>query len=217
MLKKLLIAGVVVVLLFIVAAAGATYYVYRRVAPTIAQFSELAKVSDLERGIRNRVRFDPPASLELTEAQVQKLVQVQGAVRQRLGARVAELETKYKSLLEKADTDLADAPSLLRAYGDLASTWMDAKRAQIDALNDAGLSLEEYKWIRDESYRALGMAFVDLDLARLADAARQATPADVERTLRGALEPDGPLSNRELVAKFKKLLESNIALASFGL
>lgn len=217
MLKKLLIAAAVLVLLFIVAAAGATYYVYRKVAPTVAQFSELAKVSELERSIRNRVRFDPPASLELTEVQVEKLVRVQTEVRKRLGARAAELEAKYKSLLEKTEGNLTDAPSLLRAYGDLASTWMDAKRAQVDALNEAGLSLDEYRWIRHESYRALGMAFVDLDFAKLADAARAAKPAGLEETLSGAMAPDGPLSNRELVAKFKKMLEENVALASLGL
>jgi hypothetical protein len=35
--------------------------------------------------------------------------------------------------------------------------------------------------------------------------------------LRGAPEPTGPQVNRDRIEKFKKLLEENLALASFGL
>jgi hypothetical protein len=130
---------------------------------------------------------------------------------------MAALEAKYKYFLEKKDVGYADGPALLQAYGDLAATWIAAKRAQVDALNAAGLSLEEYRWIRDEAYRALGMAFMDLDLAKLADDARRGEPSDMRNRLRGAMKPSGPETNRAIVAKFKKLLEENVALASFGL
>ena len=216
-MKKLLIACGVLVLLVIIAAAGAAYYIYRQVAPTVAQFAELSKLPDIEKGIRNRARFEPPASAEVTESQIQKLVQVQAEVRKRLGTQVAAMEAKYKTLLEKKDADVVDGPALLRAYGDLAVTWMEAKRAQVDALNAAGLSLEEYRWIREQAYRALGMPFMDLDLVKLADEARRGVPAEVQNSLRGALEATGPDSNRTLVAKFKKMLEENVALAAFGL
>ena len=215
-MKKLAIGCGVVLLLLFIAAAGVSYYIYRQVAPTVAQFAELAKLPDIEKGVRNTTAFEPSASAELTEAQVQKLVRVQAEVRKRLGTQVAALETKYKDLLDKKDAGPTDGPAVLRAYGDLIATWMDAKRAQVDALNLAGLSLEEYRWIRDESYRALGMAFMDLDLVKLADDAKRGSTSDVE-SLRGAMEPSGPMSNRALVAKFKKQLEENIALASFGL
>ena len=50
---------------------------------------------------------------------------------------------------------------------------MDAKRSQIEALNAADLSLEEYRWIRDQAYRAIGVAYVDLDIAKIVDEAKR--------------------------------------------
>jgi hypothetical protein len=216
-MKKLAIGCGVVVLLICVAGAGVAYYIYRQVKTTVAQFSELAKVPELERSVRNQSPFVPPASAELTEGQLQKLVQVQSEVRRRLGERMAAFETKYKALAEKKEATMADGPALLQAYGDLATTWIDAKRAQIEALNSAGLSLDEYRWIRDQAYTALGMPFVDLDIRKLADDARRGVPSEFGTQLRGAMGPAGPESNRTLVEKVKKLLEDNIALASFGL
>ena len=57
-------------------------------------------------------------------------------------------------------------PALLSAYRDMAHALIDAKRAQVEALNDVGLSLDEYRWIRSEAYRALGIPLVDVDIAQ---------------------------------------------------
>ncbi|HJR58651.1 MAG TPA: hypothetical protein VJ813_04615 [Vicinamibacterales bacterium] len=215
-MKKLAIGCGLVLLVMGVAAAGVTYYLYRQVSSTLGQFAELAQVPDLERGVRNRAPFVPPASEELTDSQIEKLVQVQGVVRRRLGERMAAFEVKYKALTQKENASLGDTPAMLRAYGDLAATWLDAKRGQIEALNAAGLSLDEYRWIRDQTYRALGMPFVDLDLGRLVDEARRGVTSEAGR-LRGAVGPAGPESNRSRVEKVRKQLEANLALASFGL
>ena len=216
-MKKLAIGCGLVLLLTGVTAAGVAYYLYRQVSNTIAQFSGFAELPELEARVQNKSPYRPPSTEELTEAQVQKLAQVQSAVRQRLGQRIQDFEAKYKLLLEKQKANVADAPAVIRAYGDLASTWMDAKRAQIDALNAAQMSVEEYRWIREQAYRALGQAFVDLDIARLVESAKRGISPESVGQLRGALEPGGPVINRELVLKFKKVLEDNIALASFGL
>ncbi|CAN5847074.1 hypothetical protein BH18ACI5_BH18ACI5_30170 [soil metagenome] len=146
-----------------------------------------------------------------------KLVQVQTTVKQRLGERMNMLEAKYKDLTEKKDASVSDAPAILRAYADLAVTWLEAKRTQVEALNAAGLSLEEYRWIRDQAYRALGMPFMDFDLGRLAEDARRGVTSEGAGQLRGAIEPAGPESNRARVAPVKQQLTDNIALASFGL
>jgi hypothetical protein len=216
-MKKFAI-GCGLVLLFIgVAAAGVTYYVFRQVSSTVSQFAELAQVPDLERGVRNSAPFAPPASEELTDRQIEKLLQVQSEVRRRLGERMAAFEAKYKALVEKKHATAADAPAILRAYGDVAATWLDAKRGQIEALNAAGLSLEEYRWIRDQAYRALGLPFVDLDFSRLVDEARRGVRSKAPGDLRGSIGPAGPESNRARVEKVKKQLEENLALATFGL
>lgn len=217
-MKKLALGCGLVLLVTGIAASIAAYYVYRQVSSTFTQFSELAQMPDLERDVRNREPFVPPASDILSDAQIEKLVGVQAAVRKRLGERMTELEAKYRTLSQKGNASLSDLPAVLQAYSDLASTWIDAKRGQVEALNAAGLSLDEYRWIRDQAYKALGMAFVDLDLGRLVEDAKNGiTSSEAHGALKGALEPAGPETNRERIQRFRKLLEENLALASFGL
>jgi hypothetical protein len=216
-MKKLAIGCGIVSLVTAVAGAGVAYYVYRQVSSAVTQFAELAQVPDLERSVRNRTTFVPPASEELTDSQIEKLLQVQSEVRRRLGQRMADFETKYKTLAEKDNASLQDAPAILRAYTDLATAWLDAKRGQVEALNAAGLSLDEYRWIRDQAYRALGMPYVDLDIGRLVDEARRGVSSETSGQLRGAIEPTGPESNRTRLEKLRKQLEQNLPLASFGL
>ena len=94
---------------------------------------------------------------------------------------------------------------------------MDAKRSQIEALNAAELSLEEYRWIRDQAYRAIGVAYVDLDIAKIVDEAKRGVTSQEAGRLLGAVEPAGPESNRTRLEKVKQQLQQNVALASFGL
>lgn len=217
-MKKLAIGCGVVLLLTGVVAAGVAYYVFRQVSSVVTQFAELSEVPEIERGVRKRGTFDPPPDAILTERQVQQLVQVQQEVRRRLGEHMKAFEAKYRQLAQKQDATLADAPALLQAYGDLARTWLDAKRVQVEALNTADLSLEEYRWIRDQAYRALGQPFLDLDIAKLVeDARRGVTSSETVGQLKGAVGAAGPEINQKLIQRVKKILEDNLALASFGL
>lgn len=215
-MKKLLIALLVVFMLAGVAAVGVGYYVYRQVRSTVAEFAELGRIPEIERDVRVRGGFVPPASEELTESQVGRFAKVQARVRERIGTRFAEFERKYKSLSEKDEASLRDLPTVVAGYRDLASLWLDAKRTQVEALNDAGFSLDEYRWVRDQAYRALGMAYVDLDVSRLIESARSGAD-EVAGQLRGSFDSTGPARNRALIESFKKQLEENLALASFGL
>jgi hypothetical protein len=217
-MKKIAIGCLVVLVLGCAVAGGVAYYAYRRISATAAKFAELSKIPDIERGLKVQTSFTPPESAELTSVQVEKLVQVQSALRQRLGTRFAELETKYKVLAEKKEpTSLSDIATLMSAYGDLVQTWIDAKRAQVEALNSAELSIDEYRWIRDQAYRALGMPYVDFDVAKMAEDIKQGVTSPEPGQLRGAMGPDGPEINRKLVEPHKKHLEECMALASFGL
>lgn len=216
-MKKFAIGCGIALLLTGMAAAGVAYYVYRQVSSTFTQFAELGKVPEIERDVRNQQRFEPPVSAELTEGQIAKLLQVQTTVRQRLGERMNTFTAKYKDLTEKEEASVTDAPQILKAYADLAVAWLEAKRTQVEALNAVGLSLDEYRWIRDQAYRALGMPFIDFDLGRLAEDAKRGVSSPGAGRLRGAIGPAGPESNRALVAPMKQQLTDNIALASFGL
>ncbi len=133
-----------------------------------------------------------------------RLVRVQTQVRTRIGERMAALETKYKALTEKTQASLSDAPALIAAYRDLAAVLIDAKRTQVDALNEAGLSLEEYRWIRSQAYRALGAPYVDMDIGRLVDDVRAGKMGAEPAQLQGAIGPAGPEANRKLIEGVKK-------------
>src|SRR5262249_30644537 len=137
-----------------------------------------------------------PAAGELTAAQVDHLVQVQTRVRTRLGAGAAAIEKNYQSLLNKKEATVTDLPALLGAYKDLAKTLVDAKRAQIEALNEIGMSLGEYRWVRAETYHSLGVPFVDMDIAQLAERARNGQTA-------GTLAFNGAPGDKPLEANVK--------------
>lgn len=217
-MKKLAIGCFGVLLLCGLVAAGAAYYVYRQAKGAIETFAELGQIPEIESGLRVQGGFTPPETGELTEKQIDQLLQVQARIRERIGARFAEFEAKYKALAEKKDAAVTDLPALIGAYRDMAAGWLDAKRGQVEALNQVGLSLDEYRWVREQVYRAIGLAYVDLDLAAIADDIREGVSSPEDRgQLRGSLGPTGPEINRKLVERFKKQLEDNVVLASFGL
>ena len=149
-------------------------------------------------------------------AQLDRYLGVQEQVRARLGTRVGEFERKYKSLLAKDTAALTDAPAIIAAYRDLAATYVDAKRAQVAALNDAGLSLEEYRWVRRQAYAAIGMPLMEIDVGRIVEDMKQGrTPEQPTPAMN--IEPTGQPATIKLVEPHRKTLEANAGLAFFGL
>jgi len=215
-MKKLAIGCAILVLVLVVGGAIGSYVIYNKVSSTFKGFAELGKVPELEHSVRNQAPYVPPASGEVTAAQLDKFIKVQQAVRARLGAQGTMIEKRYHDLLAKKEATALDAPELISAYKDLALGYVDGKRGQVEALNDAGFSLEEYRWVRKQSYAALGMPMMDFDVAKMIDDARNGrsfTPP--QQTL--PLGPSGPPANQKLVEPRRKVLESYAPLAFFGL
>ena len=215
-MKKLAIGCAVLLALGVVGAGGASYVAYRKVSSAFAGFAELGSLPELERSIRNQRPFAPPADGEPSRTQIERLLDVQEAVRARLGARADEIERRYERLLAKDSATVVDAPEIISAYRDLAAAYMDAKRAQVDALNRAGLSMEEYRWTRSQAYAALGMPLMDLDVAGLIEdvkAGRQVTTPAFRMTVPTAGSP----ATQQRVEPHRKALEANVGLAFFGL
>jgi|SRR5690606_12533602 len=221
-MKKLAIGcGLALLVLLVVVGVGG-YFVFNKVSETVADFAALGEIPAIEREVRNTAAFDPPDGGELTPEQVSRYVQVQQQVRERLGARDEELNRQYANLSERMDRDegtVMDAPQVIAAYRDLARTFVDAKRTQVQALNDAGFSLAEYDWVRRQMYAALAIPFVDMDVTDLMrDLQDGQVAADAGRaSFDGVTESDVPGKNRELAEPHRKLLEENAPLAFFGL
>jgi hypothetical protein len=217
-MKKLAIGCAI---LFVVAGAavvGVGYYGYLKVKSAVTQLAELGQVHDIERGVKVQTAFVVPSSGELTAAQVDKLMKVTTRVRERLDQDMAVFQRTYKTLAQKKDATAADLPELMSAYRDLAKDWLNAKRAQVDALNEVGLSLDEYRWIRSAAYGALDIPFMVVDFGQIAESVKQAGGQVKTNVLvGGAFAGKGPASNLKLVEKYRKQLEDYVPLASFGL
>ncbi len=220
-MKKFAIGCGVVVLLVAIAGAVGVFYFAHRVGSTVRQFAALGAIPDIERQVQDTRPYEPPASGEFTDAQLNKLLAVQTAIKQKLGTRFDELNSKYRSLsdtLEHREANVTDTPALLSAYSDLAATYLDAKRWQVEALNAQHLSLAEYRWIRKQAYGAIGLPVMDFDLARIvSDVKAGRTSSLNEMQVNMVVGPTGPDANQKLVQPQHKTLEDNVALAFLGL
>ena len=218
-MKKIAIGCGVIAIVALVAAAVATYFVVNKVQSTFAEFAALGEIPQIERGVRNKAPFTPPASAELTEPQVARFVQVQQQIRSLLGTRFAEFEANYKDLSERMNRNqgtVFDAPAVINAYRDLTKAYVEAKRAQVAALNEAGLSLDEYRWIRTQAYAALGVPITDFDMSRVIEDIKEGREPQ-QPTGGVTVGPTGPEANRPLVEPHRTTLEANAALPFFGL
>jgi hypothetical protein len=215
-MKKLAIGCGIVALVAGVTFAGVAYYGYMKVKSTYQQFAQLAQVGDIERGVRIKETFTAPASNQLTRKQVDQLLQVITRVHDRLGQNLNAFQRNYQALAQKKDATVVDLPTLVSAYRDIAAGYVDAKKAQVDALNEAGLSMSEYRWIRAQAYQALDIPFFAVDFGKLTEQLKSGTPpaeAPLDPVPRGA----APAGNKTLLEPHRKQLEDYLPLVAFGL
>jgi hypothetical protein len=220
--QKFLIGCLVFLVLGAAALGVGAYFVYRAATPMIENarnaFEGFAKFNELEREIKNRSSYAAPPTGELAPEQVARFVRVQEYTRRALGQRIDEIEQKYEYL--KKTTDASRQPSfteLMSSLRDMIGLFTDARRAQVDALNQEGFSSDEYSWVRARVYQAAGVELAgSIDFQRIADAAREGTGIDAIRV------PDKPIAdipakNRELVKPHMQRMDEWLPLAFFGL
>lgn len=168
-MKKAVTGCLVVVLLALVIGAGVLWWFVLRPAwdagsALVGAAEQWTQVAALEEQVKvEDSGFAPPADGRLSETQVARLVRVQQAIAAALGDHVDTLEAKYQALeaehaAEGREPDVAEA---LGAWQDLSGVLLTAKQAQVDALNAAGMGLNEYRWVRGQAYMALGLATAD--------------------------------------------------------
>lgn len=207
--KPILVGCLVVVAVVLIAGGAAAYYFLGR--PALSAFNaarDLGKIQQIERRVSNRSSFSPPASGELTAQQVDRYLAVSGQVMSSLENRVEVLDERYRDLSSRANfTGFREA---IFAWSDLLRLIVEAKEAQVDALNSSGFSLDEYSWVRSQVLTAAGITFFEVDLAQLvADAA--------DPTVQRQQAAQVPQANVELVAPHAQELERLVPLAVFGL
>lgn len=218
-MKKGLVGCLIVFALLVVGGGYAAYrFLYLPGKAYVQGFAQLKVVPELNAQVRNQSAFTPPAGNVLTTSAVERFVRTQRVVRTALGARATDLQAKYETLGERFK-DSSRKPSLgeaLDAFKDLASLYVDAKRAQVEALNAEGLSLAEYEWTRARVYEAAGMP-VDASIQQVLKDVSDGHMPDPNAVQRPVESEPVPEANRAAVQPFAKELAEGVSLVFFAL
>jgi hypothetical protein len=225
-MKKLLAGCLVVVVLLMVVAGVGAYFLWRAARPALDSarqmvegVSQLSEVVEMEDRLANTSTYEGPASGELTAEQVERFLRVQARVKQTLGTRAEAFREKYKELATTRPDGTEVPPSLsqlLAGLSDMSQIYLDARRAQVDALNTEKFSRAEFSWVRLRVYQAAGIEAARYDPREL-EKLLQAMASGAKGTVPEVALPDAPATNRELVKPHAAQLMEWLAMASFGL
>jgi hypothetical protein len=136
---------------------------------------EFAKLQEefekLDATVANRASFRAPSDAQLAEPQFERFMAAHQQMRAVLEGRLQELDAKYDQQKQdlEAEGGQMGLAEMAEAYGDLAELLIDAKRAQVEALNAQDFSLEEYRWTRNTVYKALGESVAVAAISQGAD------------------------------------------------
>jgi hypothetical protein len=149
---------------------------------------------------------------------VRRLLAVHAHVRQALGPRWSELQTRAMAVESKArqgggDLSFTEIGAMLSEFGGLLR---DARRAHVDALNAEAFSNREYTWVRLRVFEAAGLEVArGIDWSSLEDLIKQGSEQSGVPVPPVRL-PDVPERNRELVKAHIAELKEWMPLALFG-
>ena len=225
-MKKLLVGCLLAAVLLTAAAAGTVYLAWGYVSPVIRTvtgvtegMTRLGGLAEIEAGLTTTAPYVAPESSELTPAQVERFLRVQRQVRLALGTRGEAFAAKYRELTDKrpdGSITLPTLPQLLDSIGDLSSVYLDAWRAQVQAMNADGFSRDEFTWVRGRVYQAAGLDAARYNAGDLEDV--------IEAMARGAKVdppavrlPDAPARNRALVKPHVAEVTAWLPMVVFGL
>ena len=178
-MKKLLTGCLIVFVIALVGFGVAGYYAYRFAKPMIdsaggyvARARELSQLGDF---FKQKTAYEPPKSGELTQGQIERFIAVQTKVRNELGGRWSDVETKSAEIRKKTEGNQPLSFSEVTGiFSDLANIYIDARRAQVTALNTQKFSDAEYDWVRRRVWEAAGMHLASgIDMSKIEDLARE--------------------------------------------
>lgn len=199
-MKNWLIGCLVTGVLLVVLVCGAAYwFIWRPISAAaggdvMGQVSELKKIGEAEQAVKNKSSYTAPADGKLSPAQVAAFVTVQQTISDRMGPDFAVLEEKVKKMNEmenkSAEPDFKD---IMGGFADMTKLIAKAKQVQVEGLNAQNMSMEEYRWIRDQVNAALPYLAVDMpstgidaDSATAGDVVPDEN-ADAEKTVEEAI------------------------------
>ena len=184
--------------------------VMHRLQGFVGDVQQFAQISQLDNQVQNQRPYRPATDQPLEAAQVSRYVEIQRVMLAQLGERVAALESKYQQLsAERGDRD-PNLREMMGAWRDMVDLLVLAKSAQVSALNEKGMSLAEYSWIRTQVLYTLGHGFAVFDLSRLAGEDPPLEPVDLPPA-------EVRQQNLELLQPYLDDAEDWLPLSFFGL
>ena len=144
---------------------------------------------------------------------------VQTRVRDELGTRWSEIETKSAQIRDKTRENQRDLTfaEFTSVFSDLAGIYSEARRAQVNALNVQRFSDGEYTWVRRRVYEAAGVEIAGgIDMSKIEELAREgAMKANVK--LPDMPKPNVPEANIKLVKPHLAKIKEWVPMAFLGL
>jgi len=205
-MPKPLLGCLIVAALLVVGGGVAGYFLVFKpayqFASDVGRFtSEFVALND---EIERDQLYQPPLEGMLSPQQLERYLAVQRDIRAGMQGQLDQLTGRFErvnSELERQerDTNILD---MITAYRDLGDLILAAKQQQVQAINAHGFSLQEYLYIRNISFRALGE-----DIA-VAAFGQQGAPPMVREL---------PEDVVELVRAHREELMKSYPLAWFGL
>jgi len=165
-MKKILAGCLVVLVVAIVGFGVAAFYAYRMAQPMFESagtyMDRAREMTRLGDSVANKSPYAPPATGELTPTQVDRFLAVQARVRDELGGRWKEIETKSAEIRQKTENKRElSFTEVTGVFSDLANIYIEGRRAQVNALNIHKFSDDEYAWVRRRIYESAGLQLVD--------------------------------------------------------
>lgn len=158
--KKILTGCLVVVLVAVIGLGLGWWFVLRPMwnagGEMVSGAKDWATTLDLGKDIANDAPFTAPADGRLTPAQVEALVQVQAVVVREMGADLSALAERARSLeAARTGSQPPSLPELAMAAREVSGLVSRLRAAQTAGVNEAGLSRQEYAFVRKQALLAL--------------------------------------------------------------
>lgn len=215
--KKIALGCLGVTLLLVIGGGFIGYQYF--VKPMMSGISSLQNIHELNTQIEDRSTYTPPADDELRKNQVDRFVAAQQDMHSALEERLTELQKKYESMEGEWENREPSVREMMNAWEDIIETYTDAKEIQINTLNEHGFSLEEYRYVQQSFYQALGVELFSYNIDEIAKAASEGNfDMNLEQFEEAQTQMDQvPERNRELAAPYADDAEIWATFAWFGL
>ncbi|RFF27438.1 MULTISPECIES: hypothetical protein [unclassified Wenzhouxiangella] len=205
-MQKFLVGCLIVVVVLVGVGGTAGYFFFIKPAWEFAGGVQefVQEYAELNEQVERQDGFSPPEDGSITNEQFQRFLVAQRDMRQAMEGELGDLEQRFESMQEQIDEEQRDANigELFTAYQGLGELLIEAKRVQVEALNRYNFSLQEYLYVRNQIYRALGQ---EVAVASFGDQAPQ---------MRDYQVPDEVV---EMVSSHREELMEGYAFAWFGI